>query len=32
MIPFVRAVNIGGGDPDLVLNEVIAVPSASWKA
>jgi len=32
MIPFVRAVNIGGGDPDLVLNEVVAVPSASWKA
>ena len=32
MIPFVRAVNIGGGDPDLVLNEVIAIPSVSWKA
>lgn len=32
MIPFVRSVNIGGGDPDLVLNEVIAVPSTSWKA
>lgn len=31
MIPFVRAVNIGGGDPDLVLNEVAAVASASWK-
>ncbi len=30
MIPFVRAVNIGGGDPDLVLNEVAAVP-AIWK-
>jgi hypothetical protein len=31
MIPFVRAVNISGGDPDLVLNEVAAVASASWK-
>jgi len=32
MIPFIRAVNIGGGDPDLVLNEVIAVPSIAWKS
>jgi len=32
MIPFVRYANISTGDPDLVLNEVIAVPSASWKA
>lgn len=31
MIPFVRAVNILGGNPDLVLNEVAAVASASWK-
>lgn len=31
MIPFVRAVNIGGGDPDLVLNEIAAVASATWK-
>jgi len=32
MIPFVRAVNIAGGDPDLVLNEVAAIPTANWKA
>jgi len=30
MIPFLRAVNIGGGDPDFVLNEIAAVP-AIWK-
>jgi len=30
MIPFVRAVNISAGDPDLVLNEIAAVP-AIWK-
>jgi len=32
MIPFVRSVNIGGGDPDLVLNEFAAVPTSTWKA
>jgi len=31
MIPFVLYANISTGDPDLVLNEVIALPTASWK-
>lgn len=30
IIPFIRAVNIGGGDPNLVVNEFAAVP-AIWK-
>jgi len=31
LVPFVRSVNISGGDPTLVLSEVLAVPSI-WKA
>lgn len=32
MIPYVRSVNISGGDPDLVLNEFAALPTSTWKA
>lgn len=32
MIPFIRYANISTGDPDLVLNEVIAIPTANWKS
>ena len=31
MIPFVRYANVATGDPDLVLNEVIVLPSTRWK-
>lgn len=31
LVPYVRYANVSTGDPDLVLNEVIVVPSISWK-
>jgi hypothetical protein len=31
LIPFVRAVNIGGGDPDMVIKELLALPSTTWR-
>lgn len=32
MIPFVRAVNNGGGDPDVIINQLISVASTGWVA
>jgi hypothetical protein len=31
MIPFMRAVNIGGGDPDSIISEFWAINDNSWK-
>lgn len=31
LVPYVRYVNISTGDPDLVLNEVMALPVLNWK-
>jgi len=31
MIPFVRYANVSTGDPDLVLNEIMALPTVRWK-
>jgi len=31
MIPFVRYANVSTGDPDLVLNEIMALPTTKWK-
>jgi len=30
MIPTIRAVNVGGGDPDVIVSEWLAVPSNDW--
>lgn len=30
MIPTLRAVNVGGGDPDVIVSELLAVPSDNW--
>ena len=30
MIPTIRAVNVGGGDPDVIVSEWVAVPSDNW--
>jgi len=30
MIPFVRAVNNGGGDPDVIINQLLSVASTNW--
>lgn len=30
MIPTIRAVNVGGGDPDVIVSEWLAVPSDNW--
>lgn len=32
LIPTVRAVNVSGGDPDVIISELLALPSADWKA
>lgn len=31
MIPTVRAVNIAGGDPDVIISELLALPDSKWK-
>jgi len=30
IIPFVRAVNNGGGDPDVIINQLLSVASTNW--
>jgi hypothetical protein len=30
MIPFVRAVNNGGGDPDVIINQLLSVADPNW--
>jgi len=32
LIPTVRAVNISGGDPDVIISELLALPSSDWKS
>lgn len=32
VIPTVRAVNISGGDPDVIISELLALPSNNWKS
>ena len=31
LIPTVRAVNVGGGDPDVIISELLAVNASDWK-
>ena len=31
IIPTVRAVNVGGGDPDVIISELLAVNSSDWR-
>lgn len=30
MIPFIRAVNNGGGDPDVIINQLLSVANTQW--
>ncbi len=32
LIPTVRAVNVSNGDPDVIISELLALPSSDWKS